>query len=490
MSGVFISYRRAENSRHAGRLFDRLSQRFPNSHVFMDVAGIEAGSDFVEVIQTALNTCNVMLVVIGREWLTCTDGNGSRRIDNSGDFVHLEILTALKRKLPVMCVLVNGGTMPTSEVLPDDLKELTEAPSFSVRDGQWDHDLQKLFVTLRRLLAPRAMTRNLFIMIASVATAVTAVVVLIMGTRGGVRPAEHRPEPIAVLGAETTFQASNSGATALATFPSRRIAFASAKSVTLFNPENGHADLTVETDGETPASIAELPDGRVAWGTRSGRIVVQQMHGKRDLILSGHTEPLVALLPLIQDRLASGSWDQTIRIWNLATGKNEATLQGHTQQVNAIAQLPDHRIASASADGSIWLWLVVGDSIRIQTLTSQGRVFTALAPLPNGDLASGSEEGEIEIWRVSNATIQTTLRGQHNSINALVVLPDGRLASGADDGTIRIWNLSTGKAEASLEGHAGRVTALVVLRDGRLASGSDDGTIRLWSVARPHRLEQ
>src|SRR5215467_9291931 len=136
MSGVFISYRRAENSGHAGRLFDRLRQRFPNCHVFMDVAGIEAGSDFVEVIQTALNTCSVMLVLIGREWLTCTDGNGYRRIDNSGDFVHLEILTALKRKLPVMCVLVNGGAMPTSEVLPDNLKPLAEGSAFSVRDAQ------------------------------------------------------------------------------------------------------------------------------------------------------------------------------------------------------------------------------------------------------------------------------------------------------------------------------------------------------------------
>jgi TIR domain len=94
---VFISYRREDAAYAAGWLFDRLAEQFGADQVFKDVDSIPPGDDFVEVITAAVASCNVMLVLIGDRWLTLTDEQGRPRLDNSDDFVRLEIEAALAR---------------------------------------------------------------------------------------------------------------------------------------------------------------------------------------------------------------------------------------------------------------------------------------------------------------------------------------------------------------------------------------------------------
>jgi hypothetical protein len=84
---IFISYRRDDARHIAGRLCDRLEERFPGAHVFMDVDTIEPGADFVASIQEAVTRCDVLIAVIGRGWLTLEDGAGHRRIDRPDDYV-------------------------------------------------------------------------------------------------------------------------------------------------------------------------------------------------------------------------------------------------------------------------------------------------------------------------------------------------------------------------------------------------------------------
>jgi hypothetical protein len=81
MPGIFISYRREDSAGHAGRLYDRLSQHFGRSRVFMDVAQIEAGLDFVEAIEQAVGSCRVLLVMIGGSG-SSADERGRRRLDD------------------------------------------------------------------------------------------------------------------------------------------------------------------------------------------------------------------------------------------------------------------------------------------------------------------------------------------------------------------------------------------------------------------------
>jgi len=115
MSGqIFISYRRKDSSASAGRVYDRLTGRFPSNRIFMDVDNIAPGVDFVKAIEKSVGSCDVLISVVGKHWLTATDEDGNRRLDNANDFIRLEIATALKRGIRVIPVLVDGASMPRS----------------------------------------------------------------------------------------------------------------------------------------------------------------------------------------------------------------------------------------------------------------------------------------------------------------------------------------------------------------------------------------
>jgi hypothetical protein len=94
---IFVSYRRQESKDFAGRLYDRLADQFGEGQVFIDVDAIEPGVDFAEAITRAVAACQVLLAVIGPNWLTITDERGRRRLDDPDDFVRLEIEAALAR---------------------------------------------------------------------------------------------------------------------------------------------------------------------------------------------------------------------------------------------------------------------------------------------------------------------------------------------------------------------------------------------------------
>ena len=113
MKGIFISYRRQDAAGNAGRLYDRLARHFGAERVFMDVEGIEPGLDFVEALEGAVASCEVLIVVIGAGWLA-TDNAGKRRLDDPKDFVRIETAAALARHIRVVPVLVDGAVMPGS----------------------------------------------------------------------------------------------------------------------------------------------------------------------------------------------------------------------------------------------------------------------------------------------------------------------------------------------------------------------------------------
>ena len=113
---IFISYRRQETAWPARQLYDVLVGRFGTESVFKDVDDIEPGDDFVERITEAVASCDVLLALIGNQWLTMTDDKGNRRLDNPEDFVRLELTAALSRGVRVVPILVDGAAMPRPEL--------------------------------------------------------------------------------------------------------------------------------------------------------------------------------------------------------------------------------------------------------------------------------------------------------------------------------------------------------------------------------------
>jgi ABC-type amino acid transport substrate-binding protein len=150
---IFISYRREETAYPAGWLFDRLAVHYRGGQVFKDVDSIELGDDFVEVISRAVGSCDVLLALIGNEWLTITDEHGRRRLDDPDDFVRLEIEAALTRKVRVIPILVDGARMPRADELPDSLARLVRRQALELSPNRFDFDTSRLLKVLDKTLA-------------------------------------------------------------------------------------------------------------------------------------------------------------------------------------------------------------------------------------------------------------------------------------------------------------------------------------------------
>ncbi len=152
MPKIFISYRRADSRKDAGRLYDRLVSEFSKDHVFKDVDSIPMGKDFRGVLKRAVADCDVLLAIIGKQWLTIADEHGNRRLDNPNDFVRIEIESALQMDdCLVVPLLVDNAAAPPSAELPPDLRQLAFNNARVVRDDPDFHrDVDKLIAELHQ----------------------------------------------------------------------------------------------------------------------------------------------------------------------------------------------------------------------------------------------------------------------------------------------------------------------------------------------------
>ena len=196
---IFINYRREDSISIAGRLYDRLSHTFGRKNIFMDVDHIPAGVDFEAHLNTQVDECEIFLVVIGPRWLEVKDENGGRRLDNSDDFVNIEIKTALARDIRVIPVLVDGAGMPKASELPDRLKQLARRQAVEVRQNQFGRDAEALVERIREALAGSVGIRSWRGMV--LAGAATVATLLLVGWFGlswisAPRPAGIVPSPV------------------------------------------------------------------------------------------------------------------------------------------------------------------------------------------------------------------------------------------------------------------------------------------------------
>ena len=141
---IFISYRRVDTEGYAGRIYDRLAERFDAEQVFMDVTDIGVGEDFADAIGQAISSCRVVIILMGPRWHTVTDEMGRKRLDDPHDFVHIEVKSALDRNVQVIPVLVNGASMPKTSDLPVDLAGLTRHNAIEIRHRRFDTDVEYL----------------------------------------------------------------------------------------------------------------------------------------------------------------------------------------------------------------------------------------------------------------------------------------------------------------------------------------------------------
>jgi hypothetical protein len=135
MPKILISYRRADSSAIAGRIADRLSNHYGDDSVFMDVDSIPIGIDFRTHIQETLRQTDVLIAVIGPNWLGQNAG-GAARVNDKTDAVRVEVETALARNMRVIPVLVDGAKMPGSSELPPEFGNFAFLNAAEVATGR------------------------------------------------------------------------------------------------------------------------------------------------------------------------------------------------------------------------------------------------------------------------------------------------------------------------------------------------------------------
>jgi hypothetical protein len=145
---LFLSYRRGDSAGHTGRLSDSLTARLGADHVFQDVETVAAGADFVASIDAALDHCDAVLAVIGPSWATVIGSDGSPRLRDPDDYVRRELVSALRRDIRVVPVLVGGASLPTPDALPDELQPLLRRQAVALRDVSWQRDVKGLLDSL------------------------------------------------------------------------------------------------------------------------------------------------------------------------------------------------------------------------------------------------------------------------------------------------------------------------------------------------------
>ena len=150
---LFINYRREDTGHAAGRLYDRLIAHFGEDQVFIDIDQIEPGEDFVEVINGKVGACDIAIVAIGPNWLHATDASGKRRLDDEEDFVRMEIVAALQRKIRVIPVLVGGARMPGRHDLPEALAPLSRRNAIELSETRFHVDVNRLIEAIERSFA-------------------------------------------------------------------------------------------------------------------------------------------------------------------------------------------------------------------------------------------------------------------------------------------------------------------------------------------------
>ena len=200
--------------------------------------------------------------------------------------------------------------------------------------------------------------------------------------------------------------------------------------------------------------------------------------------LEGHTRGIISSVSVTPDgrRAVSGSFDKTLRVWNLETGTCLRAVEGHTDSVCTVSVTPDGRRAvSGSFDKTLRVWnLETGGGTVLRGHTDAVR---SVSVTPGGDRAvSGSQDRTLRVWNLETEE-STVLQGPAEDAYSVTVAPDGRWAvSGNVDNTLRVWDLDTGES-AMLRGHANLVSSVSVTPDLKWAvSGSWDNTLRRWNL--------
>jgi WD40 repeat protein len=219
-------------------------------------------------------------------------------------------------------------------------------------------------------------------------------------------------------------------------------------------------------------------------------------------VLEGHSNLVESVvLSANSRRVVSGSWDNTVRVWDVESGQCLKVLKGHTFRVSSVVlSADDRRVISVSDDKTLRVWdLESGQCLKVlQTRTNLGksvvisadgrRLISVARVVPS---SAAARDNTLQVWDVDSGECLKVLDGHTKQVGPVVLSKDGRrVISGSRDNTIRVWDLESGECLKVLQGHTSWVSSVVLSANGsRLISGSADNTLRVWDLESAECLE-
>jgi WD40 repeat protein/tetratricopeptide (TPR) repeat protein len=207
---------------------------------------------------------------------------------------------------------------------------------------------------------------------------------------------------------------------------------------------------------------------------------------RTELTLSGHTGRVACIaFSLDGMRLATASWDGTVKVWDAISGKELFSLSGHTAEVLSVAFSPDgKRLATASDDRTAKVWDAISGKELFSLSGHTGGVYGVAFSSDGKRLATASDDKTAKVWNPYSGKELFTLYGHAGGVYGVAFSPDGtRLATASDDKTAKVWEANSGKVLVTLSGHSRGVYGVAFSRDGtRLATASDDKTAKVWDA--------
>jgi TIR domain len=158
VADIFLSYRKDDSSYVTSTVHVALARRFGTGRVFLDWSSMQPGTIYPPAIRAALARSRVLVALVGRTWLLATDPHGRRRVDNSRDWVRMEIRYALRNQIPVVPVVLDGARLPAPDELPDDIRGLALCQITKLGSRSLDADIAKLCGHLERIVPELAAT--------------------------------------------------------------------------------------------------------------------------------------------------------------------------------------------------------------------------------------------------------------------------------------------------------------------------------------------
>ncbi len=296
-----------------------------------------------------------------------------------------------------------------------------------------------------------------------------------------------RPQPLTRQQALVNYRGHVAGISTVAWSPDGTQIASGNRDVQIWDATTGAQRLSYQDSGAPILSIAWAPNGAwLVYGTLLGMAQVCHATAGGDPVFSyrQHAGP-VAALSWASDgmRIASGSSDGTVHIWETGSGSQLLVYRSHSSWVTAVAWAPNSRaVASGSDDKTVHVWETSKGS-QISLYRGHSQLVTSVCWAPAADRIV-SASNAVHVWEVASGKQLLTYSRHSGWVRSVAWSPDGAyIASGGDDATVHVWDASTGETLLIYRGHSAPVFSVAWSPDGtRIASGSDDKTVQVWTI--------